>query len=233
MLSAIIVFSERCLQPQSCSSCSIGVQPQALLFHLPDTMFSSVYYHSPSNKQFRSKPEVVQFVLKETCPLEVPTTKMKAHYNGRKNSSKPWKTRKIGIKERRKGGHVVKQQVVVDKGVVSSHVVETSQCTHPVQHIGVSHLAETTLSNRLDDVGSINARPAESAPTEHTYETDVSDSVNATTIGDAVEGNQDPSGASMIDTNMYTYHEELPINGLMSTGEVLNDFSVAFLIFRR
>ncbi|OIW07554.1 hypothetical protein TanjilG_08441 [Lupinus angustifolius] len=126
-----------------------------------------IYHHSLSGKIFRSKLEVVQFVLTETCPPK-PGTSRKKSRKPTKRSNKSSKT-STSRNERTKVEEVISQNV--DEGIVS---------------------------NNLNDVATENQDPI---------------------LG---------SIASTINSNVSSNHEELKIHDLMSTEEMLNEYSIAY-----
>ncbi|OIW07556.1 hypothetical protein TanjilG_08443 [Lupinus angustifolius] len=133
-----------------------------------DSTIIKIYHHLLSGKIFRSKPEVVQFVLTEACPPK-PGTSRKKPGKGRKRSNKSNKTPKTSRNKRTK-----------------------------VEEVKSQHVVEGVVSNQLNDAATINQDPI---------------------LG---------SIASTINTNVSSNHEELKIHDLMSTEEMLNEYSIAY-----
>ncbi|KAK7255989.1 hypothetical protein RIF29_29418 [Crotalaria pallida] len=80
------------------------------------------YYHSPSDKSFRSKPEVIQFILTETGPL-APSRSRKAPSNARKAFGKIRKSSQI-FRKKRMTVRNVERQHMLDEVVVSSNLAK-------------------------------------------------------------------------------------------------------------
>lgn len=164
-------------------------------------MIMQYYHHSPSNKSFRSKQEVVQFVLTETCPPK-PNTARKTPDTSRKTPKTSRKTPSTCINIRKNVEDVESEQVVA--AVENEHVVECVVSEHLVQAVIISYLAEVAVSNHLDELGAgwkttstgcdshdtsgKRRKKVEAKIREHPFDVTVSKHLVETTVSDLVDG---------------------------------------------
>ncbi|CAL0302766.1 unnamed protein product [Lupinus luteus] len=105
-----------------------------------------IYHHSRSGKMFRSKVEVVRFVLTETCPPK-PSTRRKKSRKGKKRYNKRNKTpKKTSKDERTTVGEVISQNIV--EGVVSNQLNDAATVNQdPILGFNASTIETKVYSN--------------------------------------------------------------------------------------